>query len=255
MKCSKTLVALIPALCMPLGFSLPAGADEDSGHALENATVCLDVVGKINLMPDADCNIATSKHRLDWYPEAVFVCETEEAFDPYRPSALKGKLVGSLVGEEVEFPFVAGVACGRTVNELSQPDEVLGYFTGVAFSTSITAMKFDFGLREDPSSDEVPEVKPDFAVAYGGAGYALVDEAGFPTGHMTQSLTLKEPKKFPKAPLSGVVGFDGMPMTPDGAVVSGRICGSNVDSILEALSEAGPEDDADEARPSKRRDD
>jgi len=255
MQSRNILVALSPLVCLTLGLPLPASADEDSGKSLEEATVCLDVVGKINLQPDADCNIALSKHRLDWYPEAVFVCETEEFFDPYRPSALKGKLVGSLVGEDVEFSFVAGVACGRTVNELSQPDEVLGGYTGVAFSTSITAMKFDFGLREDPSSDEVPEVKPDFAVAYGGAGYALVDEAGYPTGHMTQSLTLKEPKKFPKAPLSGVVGFDGMPMTPDGAVVSGRVCGSSMDTILEALSAAGPEDGDDADQPGKRRDD
>jgi hypothetical protein len=254
MNCRNTLIALSPALCLTLGLSLPASADEETGQTLENATVCLDVVAKINLQADDACNIAVSKHRLDWYPEAVFVCEVEE-WDPYRPSALKGKMVGSLVGDDVEFPFSAGIACGRTVNELSQPDEAAGSYTGVAFSTSITAMKFDFGLREDPSSDEVPEVKPDFAVAYGGAGYALVDEAGYPTGHMTQMLTLKEPKKFPKAPLSGMVGFDGLPMTPDGAVVSGRICGSNVDTILEALSEAGPEDDGDDDQPGKKRDD
>ncbi|MEN8131168.1 MAG: hypothetical protein ABFS45_13450 [Pseudomonadota bacterium] len=245
MKCSKTLLTLSPAMLLALAVSAPVLADSsDNSQALEEATVCLDLVAQINLGPDADCKIASSGHRLDWYPEAVFVCEVEEVFDPERPSALAGKMVGSLVGDEVEFPFTAKVACGRTLNELSQPGEVLGYYTGVAFSTSITATKFDFGLREEPQGD-TPEDKPDFAIAYGGAGYALVDEAGYPTGHMTQSLTVKEPKKFPKAPLSGMIGFDGMPMTPDGAVVTGRVCGSNVDSILEALSEAGPEVDDD----------
>ncbi|MDJ0806838.1 MAG: hypothetical protein QNJ78_08385 [Gammaproteobacteria bacterium] len=229
--------------------SVPALADEDAGKALEAATVCLDMVGKIFLMPDADCNIASSKHRLDWYPEAQFVCETEEAFDPDRPSALKGGMGGKLVGldddgEAVEFPFTAKVACGRTVNALSQPDEVLGSYSGAAFSTSITATKFDFGLREEPQGN-TPEDKPDFAIAYGGAGYALVDEAGYPTGHMTQSLTVKEPKKFPKAPLSGAIGIDGYAMFETGATISGRVCGSNIDTILEALAGAGPDDDED----------
>jgi len=213
--------AFAALLVYPLSSAM-AGSEKPTGP---QTMECVEIVAQAMLGPDLECNIAYSHHRMEEYPEAVFFCDLPEAdcSDPDNPCAVKGKIVG-IMGDH---DFVAGVACGFTVNELGEEAaEDLGEI-GYQQFTARTNMRVFLDTTEIPVPPPgTDEVKADFGLFLGDAGVAR------PDFYVSQSMTLTGTRKLPE----GTKGNLNMSGVPPVRTVTGTLCGPNLSDKLNQIA-------------------
>ena len=225
---SRLPIAALSALAALLANPFPpamADADKDTGP---QTMECVEIVAQAYLGPDLECNIASSHHRMEQYPEAVFYCDEGvlpdgACDDPMNPCAVKGKLVGTIDGHE----FVARAACGFTLNDLGeQADADLATIFYQQF-TARTNLGVFLGTTEIPAAPPgTDEVKPSFGLFLGDAGVSN------PDFYVSQRMTLTGARKLP-AGTKGALDMTGAPPVRAGF---GTLCGPNLSEKLSQIA-------------------
>ncbi|MEN8179932.1 MAG: hypothetical protein ABFS39_15130, partial [Pseudomonadota bacterium] len=110
----QTALFATPLLLTFTGLSVNAdGNQPDTPQSME----CVEIVGYAGLKEDLECKIAGSHHRQEQYPESTFFYDLmpEACADSKNPMVccVKGQMWGTIA----DYDFVAGVACGFTVND------------------------------------------------------------------------------------------------------------------------------------------
>ena len=207
---------------------------------------CVEIVAKAKLGPDADCEIATNHHRLEQYPEAVFVCDDPAAIcdDPANPCAVKGGVVGTIiidyetdeVDDDLVIDFFAGAKCGFTLNDLAADLSASGFQQ----FTARTNLGFFLNTTEMPETPPgLDHPKPDFGLFLSDSGVASAD------GYVSQRMALTGARKIP----SGSKGALDMVGAPPARDVYGTLCGPGLVDKLEriAAKKAGGHGDDDDS--------
>jgi len=215
----------------------PVMADTDKATGPQTME-CVEIVAQAFLGPDPDCNIASSHHRMEQYPEAIFYCDDPEAVcdDPTNPCAVKGKLVGTIDGHD----FVARAACGFTVNDLGEEAAADLGTIGYQQFTARTNLGVFLDTTEIPEAPPgTDEVKPDFGLFLGDAGVSR------PDFYVSQRMTLTGARKLP----AGTKGALDMTGAPPVRAVLGTLCGPDLAKKLSQIAkkekkgENGEDDD------------
>lgn len=231
---SRLRIAAVSAVAALLAnpFS-PAMADTEKDTGPQTME-CVEIVAEAFLGPDLECNIASSHHRLEQYPEAIFYCDEgvlpEGACDDLsNPCAVKGKLVGTIDGHD----FVARAACGFTVNDLGEEAAAdLGSIYYQQFTARTNLGVFLGTTQIPPAPEGTDEVKPDFGLFLGDAGVAR------PDFYVSQRMTVTGARKVPVG-TKGALDMTGAPDPDDpqvGRQVTGTLCGPDLSKKLSQIA-------------------
>jgi hypothetical protein len=223
-------VAVSTLLFAPLTIT---NADTEKENTGPQTMECVEVVAKAMLGPDTACEIAENHHRLEQYPEAVFLCDFEEEFDCANPEnpmpcAVKGKLVGTISyededGEEVVIDFAAGAKCGFTFNDLVADLSASGFQQFTA-RTNLGVFLDTQEIPEPAPGQDHP--KPDFGLFLSDSGVAG------PENYVSQRMALTGARKIP----SGSKGALDMVGDPPARDVVGTLCGPDLKDKLERIA-------------------
>lgn len=237
----RTAVFTTPLLLIFSGLSVNASESQPPTPKLME---CVEITGYAKLGEDLSCKIASSHHRTEQYPEATFFYDEmpEACSDPAMVCCVRGMMWGTIG----EYGFVAGAACGFTVNDFAASDlgaEAAAELAEIGYQqfTARTMMRVFLNTTEMPvHANPDKEVKADFGLFLGDSGVSRDDM------FVSQRMVLTGARKLPrgtKMKLDMVGRQDEISPVRE---ISGTMCGPNLVKVLDNIAQTGPGGNDDE---------
>jgi hypothetical protein len=199
---------------------------------------CVEVIGYAQLGEDLDCKIANNHHRNEQYPESIFFYDLmpETCSDPDNGMEVICCVKGKMWGTIGDYDFIAGAACGFTVNDFAVSElgiEAADELAGMGYQqfTARTLLRVFLDTTELPEPRPGgKEVKADFGLFLGDSGISRDDM------FVSQRMILTGARKLPRG-AKMKLDMVGLPPVRE---ISGTLCAPKLVELLDIIAQKGP---------------